>query len=63
MSAKINWQFELEEYSKEGASGQIEKVKYGKQPSIYRQWMVQKHLPIFWIQPKNIAREKLKKTN
>ena len=30
MSAEKNWQFELEEYIKQGEHGQIEKVKHGR---------------------------------
>ena len=37
MSAEKNWQFELEEYIKQGEPGQIEKVKRGRLQSACRQ--------------------------
>lgn len=37
MSEEKNWQFELEEYIKQGEPGQIEKVKHGRLQSACRQ--------------------------
>lgn len=34
-----NWQFELEEYIRQGEPDRAEKVKRGRQPSAYRRLM------------------------
>lgn len=58
MPEEKKWQFELEEYIRQGEPEQTEKCEYGRLQSDCRMWMVSKLLLTCWIQPKDILREK-----